>query len=216
MVMHMNNSCPLRYRISDFRQLDKCLSNNSRDLKIVTTTFINDKRLNGLRISVIHSLFGTLFSYVVGAKGSMISKSDYGPTYELTTGQILEELKKYGFYIEYNPVESLPGNQIQYLMTLQKLHFDKIRILSVWDTLRGVKEFKVYVVAFKADPNGDWLNAGYSPSLKEYTKAVNEGTAFNISAISETNDYHWDWLYNWVADIDDILKDQSGACRYEC
>lgn len=200
---------PLRYKISDWRQLKNCESNLSRDLHINVSLFLDSKHLNGLRITVEHSKFGTMFSYIVDPKGSLVQNGDNDVKFELTTGQILAELKKWGFYIEFNPTDKLPGNQIQYLMILQQLHFDKIRILAVWDAPNGVKRTSVKIVAFNSEQNGDWMNASYSPSKKEFLDALNEGTAANLSAISETQNYRWDWLYNWIGDINDIIEGQS-------
>lgn len=200
---------PLRYRISNWKQLSKCESNNSRDLHIVVTSFLNDKRISGTRIKVEHDLFGTMFSTIVDVHGTLVTTMDDGMIYELTTGQILEELRKWGFYVEYNPIENLSGSQLQYLMTLNNLHYDKIRILSVWDAPSGTKEFKNCVVGFNSEQNGDWLNSWYSPSKTEFLDALNNGTAINISAISDTQNYRWDWLYGWVGDINDILAENT-------
>lgn len=209
--MMLNLKCPLRYRISDWRQLKNCESNNSRDLKIVTTVFLNDARLNGLRIKVEHPTFGTVFSTIVDPKGTLVDKDEEGYMYQMTPGQILSELKKWGFLIEYVPMDTLSGNQVQYLMTLNQLHYDKIRVLSVWDAPLGVEEHKVHVVAFQSDPLGDWLNSGYSPSRREFLSALEDGTAINITQISEQENYDWSWLYNWVADINDVLEDYTGT-----
>lgn len=206
------NKPPLRYRISDWRQLNKCESNCSRDTWINVSTHLNNHKLNGLRISVENRYEGVVFSYVIGPKGDLIEKNPDGTTFELTTGQILAELRKWGFYIDYNPVIHLPGNQIQYLMTLNQLHFDKIRILSVWgrDNISGSKLCSSKVVAFKSDINGNWLNSSYSPSESEFLSALNNGSAINVSAISDTSNYRWDWLFNWIGNISDILEDQTG------
>lgn len=212
----MSSSCPLQYRISDWRQLKDCKSNNSRDLFITTTVFVNEERLNGLRIKVEHPEFGVLFSTIVNPKGTLTSKSEEDYMFQMTPGQILEELRKWGFIIEYSPMEQLSGNQIQYLMTLNQLHFDKIRILSVWDAPLGVKENKVKVVAFQSDPLGNWLNAGYSPSKKEFVQALEDGTALNITDVSARSEYDWSWLYNWVASIPDILEDYTGTRTGRC
>lgn len=202
---------PLYYRISDFRQLEKCMSNNSRQLHITVSTFVNDSRLNGQRIKVEHDVFGTLFACVTSPKGTLISQSDDGTVFELTTGQILEELKKFGFNITYSPVEHLSGNMIQFLMDIDKLGYDKIRVLDVWQAPLGVKEFTTYIVAFMVKDHGDWLNAGYSPSYTEMTNALMNGTALNISALSKEHNFNWSWLYGWVGDIKDILAENSGC-----
>lgn len=207
----MNSQWPLRYRISDWRQLKDCKSNNSKDLKISTTVFVNTPQLNGLRIRIEHPTFGILFSTIVDPKGSLTSKTEEGYVFQMTPGQILEELAKWGFLVEYLPMDNLSGNQIQYLMTLQGLHYDKIRVLSVWDAPLGVKEFKVHVVAFQSDKLGNWLNAGYSPSKSEYLSALDSGYTINVSSISNAENYDWSWLYNWVANISDILADYTGT-----
>ena len=197
---------PLRYQISNWHQLSKCKSNNSKSLYISVTDFIQDNRLSGLRIQVMHNVFGALFTYIVGAKGGLVSKVYNSETHELSTDQILLELGKYGFYITFKEYENLGGDQLAYLMTLQSLHFDKLRLLNAWDAPNGVKEFTQYIVAFNVEQNPDWLNAGYAPSQSEFVEALTNGSAINLTSISETRNFRWDWLYNWVADIDDILK----------
>lgn len=212
MEINQTRMMPLRYRISDFRQLNKCMSNNSRDLSIHVSAIVNDKNLNGQRISVNHKKYGVLFACIRDAQGCMISKDVEGNSFhEFTTGEILDELKKFGFLIEYDPIEHISGNQLEFLMTLNNLHYDKIRVLSVWDAPLGTKEFKTHVVAFLAEAHGDWLNAGYSPSISEFTHGLQNGTAFDISAISKAQDYDWSWLVGWVGSISDILAENSGV-----
>lgn len=198
---------PLRYAISDWRQASNCLSNMSRSLKIVVTDFIQDCRLNGLRLQVVHDTFGVLFAYVIDAKGGIIN--DTQGSSNLSTNEILQQLSRYGFFITFREYEHLSGDQIQYLMTLSSLHFDKIRILDVWKAPLGTKEFKQYIVAFNIEQNPDWLNAGYCPSEEEFTNALTEGSAINITEISKSQNYRWDWLYNWVADIGDIIASNA-------
>lgn len=203
---------PLRYQISNWKQLPNCKSNNSKQLHLHVTDFIQNNDINGVRITLDHDVYGELFSYVVNASGSLVSTFDKDIKYELTTDDILTQLAKYGFLITFHSWEDLSGDQVQYLMTLQNLHFDKIRLLSVWDAPNGVKEFKLHVVAFQVEQLPDWLNAGYAPSKTEFLDALNSGYAINISAISETRNYRWDWLYNWVADIGDVLADNAKLC----
>lgn len=203
---------PLRYQISNWKQLPNCKSNNSKQLHLHVTDFIQNNDINGVRITLDHDVYGQLFSYVVNASGSLVSTFDKDIKYELTTDDILIQLAKYGFLITFHSWEDLSGDQVQYLMTLQNLHFDKIRLLSVWDAPNGVKEFKLHVVAFQVEQLPDWLNAGYAPSKTEFLDALNSGYAINISAISETRNYRWGWLYNWVADIGDVLADNAKLC----
>lgn len=207
----MMNKSPLRYRISDWRQLNKCESNCSRDTWITVSTYLNNHKLNGLKISVENKYAGIVFSYVVEPRGDLINKNSDGTVSELTTGQILAELRKWGFYIDFNPVTNLPGNQIQYLMTLNELHFDKIRILSVREAQSCSTTASTKVVAFQSDKCSNWLNSSYSPSKSEFLNALDKGYAINISAISDTCNYSWEWLVNWVGNISDILEDQTGV-----
>lgn len=200
---------PLRYRISNWKQLEGAKSNNSRDLSISVTTFVNDHRLNGQRIRVEHRVFGTLFACVVSGKGTLLTKNIEGYMHEFTPAQILAELEKYGYYIQYDPTEQLNGNQLEFLMTINKLGFDKIRVVAVWDAPLGVKENKIHIVAFNSKVNGDWLNSGYSPSKMEYFNSLSTGSAIDLSQLSDQKHYDWSWLYGWVANIDDIIADQA-------
>ena len=208
----ISNNTPLRYKISDWRQLKGCLSNNSRDLHIDVTTFVNDDRLNGLRISIEHCQYGSLFSYVIGAKGRIITTYGDEMIPEITTDQILLELMKYGFYVEYIPVENLSGDQLKYLITLNELGFDKLRLMNVWKLDKtGLKQFSTQVIVFNSTGHDQWLNAGYSASQDEFNRALNDGSCINVTGVSKTRNFDWSWLHNRVMNIEDILADNSGG-----
>lgn len=208
----MVSNAPLRYRISSWKQLPKCLSNNSRDLHIRVGEYTADE-LSALRISVEHKLLGTLFVCLVNAHGTLLRKNDKDVVFELTPTAVLAELEKFGFLVEYNPATELDASQIEFLSTINKLKYDKIRLLSVWTMEHGVKQFKEYVVAFLAQDNSQWLNASYSPSSSEFTQAITNGTAFNVSALSECSQYDWAWLHNFVANIGDVISDNANASK---
>ena len=97
-----NPSWPLRYRISKWEQLKGAMSNTSRALHIVVTKFLNDKRLVGTRIKVEHDTFGTLFATIVDVNGTLTTDTPEQDTFVMTPGQILAELRKWGFEIESN------------------------------------------------------------------------------------------------------------------
>lgn len=197
---------PLRYKISSWRQLPNCLSNTSRELRIHITDFFNNEELRGFRISVEHSSMGVIFCCVLQARGSIVVDEDeYGAT-ELTPEEILKELHKYGFYIVYEPINALSGNLLDYLITLDKLDYDKIRILNVWHYKNGVKESDTKIVAFQSNPHGEWLNNGYCANEKEFLSALNAGTAINLTDTSKTKNFRWDWLYGKVLNIEDIIQ----------
>lgn len=202
------NNIPLRYNISDWHQLVDVKSNNSQDLYISVSDFVQDKILYGLRIQVKHKSFGVLFSCIVNAQGSLLSEICDNIIYEFTPEQILLQLEVFGFMVTFNPRQHLPKNQIDFLSKLQGFQFDKIRILNVWHSENGIKCFKWYVVAFNIKDNPDWINNGYSPSEKEFKQSLENGSAMNISALSKDKHWNWSWL-NYVANINDILEDNK-------
>lgn len=199
---------PLKYRISSWRQLPECLSNNSNHLHIKITDYIQDNRLYGLKITIEHELFGVVFAYIVDARGSLISSNGGGKVHELSVSGILNELARFGFLIEYVRPPQLPPEQVEFLTTINKLQYDKLRVLSVWsiDDL-GRKKFDRYIVAFNVGSHSQWLNASYSPDVVEYTNAIIAGTAYNISGLSDCRKFSWEWLENKVINICDILSD---------
>lgn len=204
---------PLQYKISNWNQLPECLSNNSQDLKICVTNFFNNDVLSGFRIAVVHETMGTLFACVLNPHGSLITPGYEYHEHELDVTHILEQLKMFGFYITYEAESHLSEAQLNYLRTLDSLGYDKIRILSVWtvDKITGLKYFDTKVVAFQADPLGDWLNNGYAPPRSEFVEALDAGTAANLTEISNTKKYSWDWLKGYVMSIQDILDDNESS-----
>ena len=200
----------LRYNISSWYQLPGCLSNNSKDLSLHVADFHHESEFRGIRITVEHNRYGTLFATIVNAEGYIVSPDEITVSseraYNLPIDAILKEFEKFGFLITYNPKTHLSGNQLQYLMTLQKLKFDKIRILNTWTSPRGVKEFTTHFVAFKAEKMDTWLNSGYSPPESELTQAMLDGKAVDLTYIGCSKKFNWSWL-DYVASIDDILRD---------
>ena len=165
--------------------------------------------ISGFRIEVCHDTLGTLFACVIKANGNLISNSlDSDVPFELSTTQILAELEKYGFLVSYDPRSLLKGDQLQYLMTLQNLHFDKIRVLKVRHVKSTIVAYTTHVVAFNIKENPNWIDNAYAASDTEFSKALTEGSAMNLDNISETQKYDWSWL-DYVANISDILKDNA-------
>lgn len=199
----------LRYKISSWRQLPQCLSNNSRHLRIHVVDLFNNDTLRGFKISLEHEQFGIIFACVIHARGDIVSdESSYGK-FDLSTEVILKELEKYGYLITYEPNKNLSSSQLEYLMTLKGLGYDKIRILNVWTAPDGAKNFSPKVVAFQSNPLGDWLNNAYAPPESEFLKALLDGTAVNLTNMSKTRNYRWDWLKDFVANVDDIIEDNA-------
>lgn len=201
-------SNPLRFEITDWHQAVNAMSNNSVDLKIKVTDFINDERLSGTRISIWHPDFGTLFSCVVCASGTLITDINANMSYELTTEQILKELEKYGFIIVYKQKSHLPEGQLAFLRTLQGLGYDKLRILDVSTEELGKRRYKAYIIVFNVAKNPTWVVNTHIASESEFLHALQIGSAVNISEASRQNHWDWGWL-DFVANISDILEENA-------
>jgi len=200
----------LRYNISNWDQLSKCRSNNSADLYITVDHVFNDNRLNGTIIRVTHSDFGVLFVCTVNSSGTILTPDpESGIIPEFTTDQILKELNKFGFDVTFNLEAGLSGEQLDYLMTLDALDFDKIRTLDVY-TYDGIgnREFTQYIVAFNIEKCPKWIDQNYSVSEKDFLSALNSGGAMNLTYVSQTKQFNWSWL-DYVANIEDIIRDNS-------
>lgn len=201
-------NAPLRYRIVNWNQATQARSNNDPDLRIKVTDLINDERLTGHRIAIVHPNFGTLFSCVLNAHGTMITELSENVSLEPSTDQILAIMRKYGFDIIYKQISELPAKQLEFLRTLLTLGFDKIRILEVYTSIFGEREYKPYIIVFNVAQNPNWINIGHTASYKEFTDALANGSAVNISATSQANDWSWGWL-DFVANIQDVLDENS-------
>lgn len=201
------SSMPLRYQISSWYQLPKCKSNNSKDLKLHVADYCNNNELRGLRITVEHPKFGELFAYIVNARGFYITPDV--PDSELTTDEILKQLERFGFLIKYSRIDNMDIHQVEYLMTVQKLGFDKLRRIAVrhYDKL-GVEVIDPYYVVFNSAELSMWLQYEYSPTLEQFKNALVSGHAINLTAVSEFHQFNWDWL-DYVANIEDLLRDIS-------
>ena len=197
---------PLRYSITDWHQLKGIQSNNSRLLHIAVADLIQANILTGLRIQVKHEQYGPLFTCVLNAQGSIVSEVNNNVVVEPTTDEILAELNKWGFIVEFDQKLNLPQGQVDFLTELKALGYDKLRILPVYTMRYGKKEYKPYIVVFNVTNNADWLINTYAASEQEFLKALKEGSAVNISATSKANIWSWGWL-DFVANIDDILND---------
>lgn len=194
---------PLRYKISRWTQLPMCLSNTSKHFKLHVANISKDPSLTGLRITVEHCMFGTVFATVLDPVGELIY-----PEYanRLSNEDILKQLENFGFLITYEPESALPAEQVTYLQNLLVLGFDKLRILPVKfpDGL-----VKIKVVVFNVEQNPNWLAYPYEASYKEWVNALSKtGSAVNITDVSLTKQFDWSWL-NYVANIQDILDNQG-------
>lgn len=198
---------PLRYKIRNWHQLSNCQSNNSRDLRIEVSDYIQNPRMEGTKIDVKDSQLGTLFACIVNASGPLVTPACDDLIYEFTPSQILSELRKFGFDVEYYPGQELSGAQVEYLMTLQQLGMDRIRVLGVKskDWITGERKIKKQIVCFISMFNPRWLNNTFIATEGEFTEALNNGSAMNLTQVSATRQFDWTWLQGFVSNIEDIL-----------
>ena len=198
----------LTYKISSWTQIGECLSNTDRRLHAVCSKYLSDD-LEGLSVRVEHEELGCLFSYLVQGDGPIISDISV-PI--LSTDEIIDQFKRFGFYIIYEEEENISGEMIEYLMTLDKLGYDKIRILfiDVPPTMQGEDyEPEWIVVAFKVADHPHWINNTYRAKESEITEGTMNGTAINISAISKEKKFSWNFLKDYVLNIKDIIEENS-------
>lgn len=203
---------PLRYEISNWDQATQCISNNSTKLHIRISHINNDQNFSGIRIAVEHDMYGILFSTVIQAEGEIVTPLG---DEELTTDDILIQLSKFGFLITYAYNDRMTEEQIEYLITLDGLKFDKIRVLPVieYDSV-GSSDVKMYVVVFQSDKLPKWLNENIAVRRSEFLNALGKGSALNLEGISETKKFVWDWL-TFVGTIKDIINDYVYAKEAE-
>lgn len=197
----------LTYKITSWLQLNQCLSNHDPDLR-ASGVQITDDVLQGVVVRVTHRKYGCLFAYLVDGTGVDVENPAI-PI--LTPEEILTELHRFGFYIMYDPIGTLPGRVIDYLITLDKLGYDKIRYMliaepTIYDT---EKDPDYLITAFKIKNHPDWINNTYRATRDEFQNALMDGTAINITAISEENHFDWSFLRDYVLNISDIIEEYS-------
>ena len=195
----------LRYSISSWQQATQCLSNNSTDLSISVSSLIGST-IEGQLISVNHTLYGVLFSAMTYGTGTIITDTttEGQDVRWMTTDEILTQLRKFGFIIEYEPEMHLPGDQISYLMTLYNLGFQHITTIHVLER----KTDNVYVIAFNGDEEPEWLEWPCSTYKSVLDTKVAAGKVLNVSALTYKEHFNWDWL-QYIANISDILRDNA-------
>lgn len=202
-------SAPLRYNISNWLQLSECKSNNSADLYITVKQVIDDgsHRLTGITILVQHTQYGTLFACLVNSSGTLLTPDPVsGKIKEFTTDEICEELYKFGFDVTFEINQHLSGDQISFLMTVNDLGYDKLRVLSVQDKPDG--HYSDYLVVFNVEKCPDWIQNGYVCGKSVFVNALTSSGAMNLTDLEQTKGFDWTWL-TYVANIEDIIRDNG-------
>lgn len=207
-----SNQERLRYAIHDWSEVGECLSNNSRDLKMRYIE-IMDEDLNGKLIMVEHNLYGTLFACLVAGDGPILSAPDpcdRRSLHFMREEDILMELYKFGFDIRIIREKKLTGDQLDYLMNLNGFGFDKIRNITVVLPYAPNKpKYRQVVVGFMVANLPKWLSNTYQCPESEFLKAIEDGYAINLTAISKSRHFDWGFLKDHVLSINDILAINS-------
>lgn len=204
-------NCKLRYEIDSWDQITGCQSNNSPKLHLTYDVALG-RSLSGQIIRVEHDDYGCLFSYVVEASGVDVSCSSNGTVFQLTTDELLMELEKYGFIVQFSTCLQISDAQYQLLMSSQLLGMSKIRIMYVDMTEKRNRfddnyERKPYLAMFKTDKLPMWLSNGKVCSKREFEDALAKGYAVNLTECEgglHGND--WSFLTDKVLNVSDILK----------
>lgn len=186
----------LQYQISDWHQAPKVQSNFSPELRITVTDLMQNDDINGIVVGIEHKKFGTLFSAMIEPFGELI---DSEVPRSLSRDLILNELKRFGFYVSWVEEVKISNSIATILQTAYNLGFEKLRLVSVHDDTK-LEEQQIYVAAFNIDKLPFWINTNYSPSKSEWERAIVDGNALNLSNLDKNN-LDWSWLYNSMYDI---------------
>lgn len=190
--------------ISDWYQLSRAWSSTSTKLRIAVSKIADRPALDATCIRVIHDDYGVVFAATVHAEGMILEEQPTGGIFYLTPDQILSELYKWGFNVEFSDRENLSADQLDYLETIKGLGFDKLRVLPVIKNTACTN----HLVAFNVEQNPNWLAQTYRAYYNEFCTALENGTAIDLTNVSESKQFDWTWL-DYVANIDDILQDNT-------
>ena len=158
-------------------------------------------------IKVNHANYGVLFAAMINGSGSLISKEDEegNDLPFLTTEEILKQLEKFGFYIEYNVESNLPSNVIAYLSELYNLGYDKITQVYLESTsVSGSKVWRPTVIVMKSyQDNDDLLTFNCRLFRDKFYKKLEANSIINVT---HEDNMEWSWL-NYIANISDLLDE---------
>lgn len=147
-----------------------------------------------------------MFAAVIQGSGSLLSdKDEQGDDLPFfTTEQILKELERFGFYINYDVKSHLPDSTVQFLRNLLNLGYDKIsKIVVDMRTTDGLKQVPLTVVFKSYLHNDDILVYGTRISSAQFNSKL---IANSIVNITNEPDMKWDWV-TYIANIQDILNE---------
>lgn len=145
---------------------------------------------------------------MIKGSGSLLSdETEEGtPLPFLTTEEILQQIAKFGFIVQYDLKSNLPAPVINYLSSLYNLGYDKINKLNVRvkskDKLSYIQ--KTYVIVMKScDETTNLMKFGKRVSEAMLDKFLRQNLIINAT---DEPDMVWDWVTH-LFNIEDILNE---------
>lgn len=121
-----------------------------------------------------------------------------------TTDQILEELQRFGFYVEYDVKSNLPMSTLSFLATVDNLGYDKItRVALESVNTDGDRIWTPIILIMKSQFNDDLLTFDCKLTKKKFQEKLAANTIMNVT---HEQDLTWDWV-KYIANISDILDE---------
>lgn len=153
---------------------------------------------------------------MIKGSGNLITLDDDQGEYIpfLTTEEILKQLYKFGFYIQYDVKSNLPNETLDFLQQVLNLGYDKItRVMLQTTNKDGDTIWANSIVVYKSCPdNVDLLSYGQKLSRIKYIKKVDNNTILNVTHEGD-NGIDWDWVTSFY-NISEIIDENLDAEDY--
>lgn len=144
---------------------------------------------------------------MIKGTGSLLSEEDENGISIpfLTTDEILKQISKFGFLVEYDLKSNLPDQVTAYLSTLYNLGYDKITRILV--KTRG-KDRLIYgrttiIVLKSCEETINIMKYDKTVTEAEFNKLLDHNVVMNVT---DEPDMVWDWV-TYMFNIKDILEE---------
>jgi hypothetical protein len=209
---------PRRYRINKWTQLNKIPSDNSSAVRIKVSEFCNSGILQGTNINITDPKRGTVFAYTINAQGTLPNSE----VSELSVEQILQELARWGFNVEFSPEFNLSEAQSRFIRSFLNMGCTHMRAVNVKD-IKGT-----FLIAFNVNDNRllryprnfprKLLDITYEFQRQEWNELLTCGI-IQVNKQENYKQFSWNWLH-FVADINDLVTrftvPTACCCRGRC
>ena len=145
-----------------------------------------------------------MFATVTNGQGFILSQSDEDGNELplLTTAEVLKQLEKFGFDIQYEEEPNLSGEQLTFLTNLLDLGYDAITRAKIIYP----KTTRLVTIAYASNKTTDFLKFDTSVTKAKFDEELENGAIANITKMDKT--LEWDWL-TYTCQIEDILEANS-------